>query len=279
MKLGINSYTFMWSIGFKGPNPAYPDQEARPAAPLTPMGLLEKARELGVHLVQTGPNLGLEKLNEPELERFVQTAHDWGLTLEVGTRGLDEDQLTRQVALARRLGASLIRTLPEIGGKYASQAGQLLPALRRVQPLLEHQQVRLAVETGRLPASDFKAALDEINSPFVGAVLDTVNSLAVPEGWKYVAEIMAPHTMCLHYKDFVIKRAWSMMGFVCEGAPSGQGQVETSWLLNTLKASPYDFNVLCELWPPEQASLAATIQMEQAWAAQSIPYLRQYIPN
>jgi len=195
----------------------------------------------------------------------------------VGTRGLDEEHLTRQVALARRLGATLIRTLPEIGGKYATDARQLPPVLRRLLPLLEREHVRLAVETGRLPAVDFKAALDEVNSPWVGAVLDTVNSLAVPEGWKHVAAVMAPHTMCLHYKDFIIKRAWSMMGFICEGMPAGQGLVEAGWLLETLKASPYDFNVICELWPPEQTTLEDTIQLEQQWAAQSIPFLLQHI--
>src|SRR5690242_17453714 len=108
MKLGINSYTFMWSIGFKGPNPAYPDREARPAAPLTPLGLLEKARELGVGLVQTGPNLPLDQLSEPDLDAFIQRAREWGIALEVGTRGLDEPHLARQIALAQRLGAGLI---------------------------------------------------------------------------------------------------------------------------------------------------------------------------
>ena len=59
MKLGINSYTFMWSIGFQGANPAYPDKAARPAQPLTALGLLEKARQLGVSVVQTGTQPGV----------------------------------------------------------------------------------------------------------------------------------------------------------------------------------------------------------------------------
>jgi len=101
----------------------------------------------------------------------------------------------------------------------------------------------------------------------------------MPEGWKHVAAVMAPHTMCLHYKDFIIKRAWHMMGFICEGLPAGQGQVEAAWLFDTLKASPYDFNVLIEVWAPEQASLADTIRLEQQWAAEGAAYLRRTIPN
>ena len=47
MKLGIGSYALMWSIGFKGPNPTYPEKEARPTHPLTALGLLQKARVSG----------------------------------------------------------------------------------------------------------------------------------------------------------------------------------------------------------------------------------------
>jgi 3-oxoisoapionate decarboxylase len=279
LKLGINTYTYMWSIGFQGANPAYPDRAARPAAPLTALGLLEKARELGIHLVQTGPNLPLDRLPESELERFIRAAREWDIALELGTRGLDPAHVVRQVTLAKRLGVTLIRTLPEIGGQYAREARQLLPALAELRPVLERDGIRLAVETGRLPAAELKAVLDEIDSPLIGVVLDTVNSLAVPEGWKDVARALAPHTMCLHYKDFVIKRAWHMMGFICEGTSSGQGQVDARWLLETLTASPYDFNVIIELWPPEQASLEDTVRLEHQWAEKSVPYLRQYIPN
>src|ERR1035438_1018875 len=59
MKLGIGTYSYMWAIGFDG---------ARPASPMTAMALLEKARGLGVRVVQYGPNLSLESLSEVELD-------------------------------------------------------------------------------------------------------------------------------------------------------------------------------------------------------------------
>jgi len=42
MKLGINSYTYMWAIGFKGPNAAYPDREARPSGASDGPGVIGK---------------------------------------------------------------------------------------------------------------------------------------------------------------------------------------------------------------------------------------------
>jgi len=279
VKLGVNTYTYMWSIGFKGPNPAFPDSEARPDTPLTALGLLEKAHAFGLNLVQTGPNLPVDKLPAAEFETFIQTAREWGIKLELGTRGLDYDHLVKQVAVAKRMGAKLIRTLPEIAGKYATDARLIPPVVRQIVPVLEREGVRLAIENGKTPAADLRAALDEVNSPHVGLVLDMVNSLAIPEGWKYVTQRLAPHTMCVHYKDFTIKRAWHMMGFICEGMPAGQGLVETEWLLNELKASPYDYNVIIELWPPEQSKLQDTINLEQAWAVESVPYLRKFIKD
>jgi len=279
MQLGVNTYTYMWSIGFQGPNPAFPDMAARPARPLTAMGLLEKAHSLGLHLVQTGPNLPLEKLPEAELDAFIEKAQEWGIALELGTRGVDESHLKKMVPLAKRMGAKLIRTLPEIGGKYVTDASLLPPEVCKSIALLEAEGIALGIENGRIPALEFRDALDEIGSPKVGVILDMVNSLAVPEGWKYVTTTLAPHTMCVHYKDFTIKRAWHMMGFICEGTPAGKGMVEPEWLLNELKVSPYDFNVIIELWPPEQPDLEDTIALEQAWAVESVPFLRGYIPN
>jgi len=279
MKLGINSYTYMWSIGFQGVNPAYPEKAACPASPLKPLDLLRKAHDLGVHLVQTGPNLMLEQSSEVDIEKFIQTAKSWNIVLELGTRGLDYDHLVSQVALAKRMGAMLIRTLPEINSQYVSDARQLLPSILLILPTLEREGVRLAIENGKIPASDLRSVLDEIHSPLVGIVLDIANSLAVPEGWKEVTRLLAPHTMCLHYKDFTIQRSWHNMGFICEGAPAGQGMVETKWLLETLQASPYDFNIIVELWPPEQPNLEDTIALEQQWAVESVSFLRNYIQD
>jgi sugar phosphate isomerase/epimerase len=268
-KLGINTYTFMWSIGFKG---------AQPDKPMTAVGLLEKARELGVSVLQVGPNLPLAALPEPELDRFAQQARDWDIELELGTRGIEADHLRRQVALARRIGASLLRTIPEVSGATPDMK-QLPHYLRDILPVLNSDGVTLGLENGKIPAEELRSMLEDFGDPHLGIVLDTVNSLAVPEGWKHVTKVLAPYTVCLHFKDFVVQRVWHMMGFTVEGRPAGKGQVDTPWLLNTLRDAGARFNVILELWPPEQKTLRETIDLEHTWAAESIPYLRQYVKD
>ncbi len=279
MKLGINSYTYMWSIGFKGVHPDFPYREARPSEPLTAVGLLEKAKELGVRLVQTGPNLPVDHLPEEDLTKFIEIAQVWGIELELGTRGLDTEHLLRQVGLAKRMGANLIRTLPEVGGKYVVSGKKIASVLKEIVPLLEQEGIRLAIENGRIPVDELCAALEAVGSQHVGVVLDMVNSLAVPEGWKEVTRTLAPYTMNVHYKDFSIRRAWHMMGFICEGTPAGRGMVEIEWLLETLQVSPHDFNVIVELWTPEQETVDQTAALEQEWAVESVSCLRKFILN
>lgn len=267
MKLGINTYAFMWSIGFEG---------ARPAKPMSAMGLLEKGHELGVDVVQYGPNLPLDQLSDAELNALIQQARDWHIDLELATRGLEIDHLTRQVKLAKRIGSPFVRTIPEVGGKGVD-AKATLPYLREILPLLKAEGINLAVENGKIPALDLKWLIEELNDPHFGILLDTTNSLAVPEGWRYVAEILAPYLMSLHCKEFIIKRVWHMMGFICEGRPTGQGQLDVPWLLEQCKRSRFPYNVILELWPPEQKTLQETIDLEHAWAKESIPYLRQFV--
>lgn len=270
MKLGIGTYCYMWSIGFEG---------AAPARPMTAMDLLEKARELGVCVVQYGPNLNLLALPAGEVDRLAGQARDWGITLELATRGLEADHLLGQLALAKRIGSTLLRTIPEHGGQPTA-AKDVPGHVRSVLPQFEAAGIRLGLENGKIPAALLGATIEELASPYLGVVLDTVNSLAVPEGYKEVTRELAPYTICLHYKPFVVRRVWSMMGFTVESRPAGQDQVDAAWLLETVKsAARAPFNVILELWPPEQKRLQETIDLEQAWAVESVRYLRQFIAD
>jgi 3-oxoisoapionate decarboxylase len=271
MKLGIGTYCYMWAIGFK-----FGDKEAKPVQPMTAMGLLQRAVELDIHLVQYGPNLSLGAVNDRELEELIACARQSNVEFEVGTRGLETDHLRRQVEIAKLTGSKLIRTIPEIGGKPID-AKEVPQYLKQIIPLLEKEGVKLGLETGKIPAKELAWALDEVKSPQLGVVLDMANSLAISEGWRYVTEILAPYTICLHHKEFIVLRVWYMMGFTIEGRPAGTGQVDTPWLLDTLDRAGANYNVILEVWPPEQPTIEQSIALEDKWVRESISYLRQFI--
>jgi len=124
-----------------------------------------------------------------------------------------------------------------------------------------------------------RAQLAQIKSPYLGVVLDTVNSLQVSEGYKEVTRLLAPYVISLHAKEFWTERVWTMMGFTVGGRPVGQGQLDVPWLLETLKAAGAEFNVIIELWPPQLATPDESAAQEQAWVRQSVAYLRRYIKD
>ena len=268
MKLGVGTYTFMWAIGFNG---------AAPAKPMTAADLLARARELDVRLVQYGPNLSLGSLQRDELDHVLAKAREWKIEIEVGTRGVEADRLRPNIALAVRCGSTLLRSVPELEGGRVPSVNELVAYLRQIEPDLRAAGVRLALENSLMPAADLRRALDEVGSPFCGVTLDTVNSLAIPEGTRHVATQLARWTHCLHIKDFAVRREWHMMGFRVEGRPAGEGQLNVPWLLEELGAAGAKCNAVLELWPPEQSTLEETIRLEERWARQSIAYLRRFI--
>jgi sugar phosphate isomerase/epimerase len=270
MTLGLGTYAYMWSIGFPG---------AHPEKPLGALDLLLRAREFGVKLVQIGPNLPLERLSPGDLNEIAERAQKWGIQIELATRGLETQHLTGQLALCERLGAKLLRTIPELDDGRVPAREEMAERLHSIAPALAVSKVKLALENGKIPAEVLRQVLEAIASPWVGITLDTVNSLAIPEGWRQVATILAPYTMCLHVKDFVVQRLWHMMGFLVEGRPAGRGQLDIPWLLNTLKSASASPSVILEVWPPEQKSLEETITLEHSWVCESIPYLRRFIPG
>jgi 3-oxoisoapionate decarboxylase len=268
MKLGISSYTYMWSIGFPG---------AEPANPLSALGLLDRAVELGVRVVQFGPNLPVAKLPENELQRVVAHMHEHKLQIELATRTLDLEHLRSQLRLARTLECVILRSVPESHSGDVLSLSSVEQSLRGIIPELEERPVRLTLENGRIPARLLAELLDRLNCDRIGITLDTVNSLAIPEGIEEVVQTLAPYTCNLHIKDFIVRREWHTMGFVVEGRPAGEGQLNVPRLLQVLSSAGARFNAILELWPPQQRTLCETVALEQQWARDSVRYLRTLI--
>jgi sugar phosphate isomerase/epimerase len=270
MKLGISTYAYTWSIGIKGVEPAYR---------MTVLDVLQKAHELGVKVVQVGPNLPLDRLTQQEFDTVLQKAREWEIELELGTCGLEYRHLVRWISLADRAGARLLRTTPESAEGEVPSSSAMKRDLGAIIPELATRSVRLALENYKLPTKLLAGTLAELHSPWLGATLDTVNSMGVPEGIEHVVRTLAPHTFCLHIKEFVVRRMWHMLGFTVEGAPVGKGQLDLPWLLETLRAAGVSPNAILEVWVPQQKTLEETIALEQAWVIESINFLRRYIPD
>jgi sugar phosphate isomerase/epimerase len=270
MRLGISSYTYTWAIGVPGSPPAHP---------MDALGLLLKAADLGLGLVQYADNLPLDELSYSQIKRLDQMALERSIGIEVGTRGVAPNHLLTYLSLAERFGSSIVRIVVDRADHHPSEA-EIVASLRAVMPDYERAGVCLAIENhDRFRARALTRLLEQIDSPSAGICLDTVNSFGALEGPEAVLAELGPWVVNLHIKDFTIGRPEHKMGFTVEGRPAGQGRLDVPWLLETLCGLGRDPNAILELWTPPQEDLAATIALEDRWAAVSVEYLRQVIPG
>jgi len=270
MKLGISSWTFPWAIGVPGYLPDHP---------MTALGLLDRAAELGVRVVQIADNLPLAALPPSGLERLAQHAASLAIGIEVGTRGIAPENLRTHLRLARHFRSPIVRVVVDTK-EHRPSPDDVVAILRPLLPEFEQAGVCLAIENhDRFKARMLARILGQLGSRSVGVCLDTANSFGALEGPDVVVKTLGSLTLNLHVKDFAIRRSSSNMGFVVEGCAAGQGMLDVPWLLKQMVALRRDPNAIIELWTPSEPDLHETINKEAAWAQTSVQYLRQLIPD
>ena len=268
MRLGIGTYTFAWAIGVPG---------SPPAKPMNAFDLLNEAARLKVKVVQFCDNLPLVKLTEPELAAFHQRVRALGLEVELGTRGLGPENLRANLRLAQRFGCRFLRLVIDSPGDEPS-AEAAVARLQPIMPEFEAAGVCLALENhDRFRSAALAGMVEQLGRDRAGICLDTVNSFGALEGPEVVVENLGPYTLCLHIKDFVVRRVGHQMGFVVEGCAAGSGRLNVPWLLEVLEPDLHPFNAILETWVTPGDSLAETIARERAWAEDGVRYLRELI--
>jgi 3-oxoisoapionate decarboxylase len=266
MILGIGSYTFTWAVGVPGHIPPYPLDE---------MGLIGKASELGVGLIQIADNLPLDKMDDKRIDKLVSAAAASGMMLEAGSNRMTADRLEQYIGIADRIGSGILRFVID-GEGYAPPLNQIVSIIRDAEPELKRRNIILALENhDRLLSREFAEIIERAGTSNAGICLDCANSLGAGEGIREVVETLAPYTVNLHLKEILIRRKFHRMGFDVEGKPFGQGQLPLEWILSKLTNACR--TAIVELWTPPEENIEGTILKESSWAGQSIRYLRNFI--
>jgi sugar phosphate isomerase/epimerase len=266
MKLGISSYTYTWAIGWPGQSPH---------DPMGCEGLLGKALELGLSLMQIADNLPLDQMSVDELEGFYRSAAEQGVALEAGARGMTESRLEEYIRIAGVIRSGILRFVID-GPDSSPDIPAILGIIRNALPALKEHDVVLALENHeRLKAADFAGIVEKLGSDHVGICLDTVNSLGAGEGLDTVVALLGPLTVNLHVKDFCIKRLGHKMGFIIEGSPAGEGMLDLPRILAHVRERCR--SAILELWTPPGDKPEDTLAREDEWAKKSISYLKRWI--
>lgn len=267
MRLGIGSYTYPWAVGVPG---------SRPDTPMGVLDLLHRAVELGVEVVQICDNL---PMSAAMVEQVANRAGELGLVIELGTRGIDPNHLQQQRAFAQRLGSPFLRVVMDTSEHHPSP-DEVVNTLVPLMPQFHAAGVSLAIENhDRFPARVLRSILDQIGSAHVGICLDTANSLGCLEDINTVLDALADRVLNIHVKDVVARRVESNLGFVIEGKPAGQGQVDIPSLLARFRGRSPTPSITLEQWVPPCDDLNQTIAREAEWARLGVNYLKGLLRN
>jgi len=268
MKLGLSSYTYTWAVGVPG---------SMPRKTLTARGLVDKATESGLELLQIADNLPLEILSSEELNDLRQYSLMKGVTIEMGGRGLTPEHTLKCLEAAELLKSPLLRMVID-GQNFEPDITEISAIVRDLLPEFKSRNIKLAIENhDRLRACEFEKIIQNVGSDLVGICLDSVNSMGAGEGFEEVSKILIPYTINFHVKDFSIRRLSHKMGIIIEGTPAGQGRLNISEVVAQLRETGKCRSAILELWTPPDEDIENTIAREDKWAQESIEYMKGII--
>lgn len=258
MTPGLGSYAFRWAIGMK---------DRAPDRPMSALEVLKTAADLGFAVVQYADNLPLHRLAEAELDALARAAVDRRVAIEVGIGGFDRGLAARYVDVARRFKARILRVAFE--ADHAARSDDALAAdLQGLLPAARDAGVKIAVENHfGFPAARLARLVDRIDDEALGVCLDVANSICAGEWPAETVRLLAPRTINLHLKDYVIRPDPYGVGFRIEGAPLGEGRTDIAGVLDALQGRP--ISVIYEHWLPWPGDAATAAAHELDWAARA----------
>lgn len=261
--IGLGSYAFFWRHSDRAPRP------------LTLIDELRMTRESGLGVFQICDYAPLLEMSERELRSAKAVADDLGLTIELGTKGIDVDHLTRFAELAALFDARLVRSMVLPIDRESGLAG-VEEELRRILPRYADAGITLALETyEQLPSAELVSLIESIGSPVLGICLDPANNVAALEHPRDVVERCAPYTKNLHIKDFAFTRTGGWVGFTLEGTPLGTGLLDLDHLLTTVDPPGRGITMITEHWLTWRGDYPETARLESEWTDATITTLKE----
>ena len=268
-ELGISSWTFPWAAGAAaGP---------QPEKKMSPLELLKRAVELDVQVVQIADNMPMELLSKEQLHELKCFAIESKITIEVGTKGLDTNHLTKMIEIAMFLEAKILRTLPVLFGEKIGMA-EVESNIKKILPQIENKEITIVLEnTEAFLVEEYKTLMEKINHPQFRMCLDAANAIGRLEGPYYFLDTLVKYCANYHFKDIKSVRSSTLMGFSVEGTVSGQGEIPLKYALSRLMEHNIYTSVILEQWPPLLDNLSDTLTNEQKMAEESIEYLKSIL--
>ena len=262
MTIGLGTYAFFWQWHDTAENP------------LTLPAMIDRTADFGVSLFQICDYPLLDSYQLDDLDRVRNHASRRNVKLELGTRGVQPEHLRRYLNIARRLDATMLRSMINTSDHRPSPA-EAIDLLRSVAPTFEDAGVTIALETyEQVPVGTLVDVVRRVDSAAIGICLDPANCVAALELPTATVEAVAPYVCNVHVKDFAFSRRDGWVGFTLAGCPLGAGLLDYQHLVKTTRATKRNLSQIIEHWLPWQGDSASTIRTENQWNLHNLNYLR-----
>jgi sugar phosphate isomerase/epimerase len=261
MPVGLGTYAFFWRASEHAP------------APLTPEEMLTRTRELGGEVFQFCDYPPIEAFGQDRLAAIRALAEEYGIALELGTRGVRPGHLRRYLDLADALGARFVRSMLN-AADHRPGVAEATALLAETVPEYAARGVTLGLETyEQVATDDLLAVVRGVGSDHLGVCLDPANCVARLERPTDVVEATAPYVVNLHVKDFAFSRRDGWVGFTLAGCPLGEGLLDYGHLAAAVRPEARGISQIVEHWLPWQGDYAATAELEARWTEHCITTL------
>ena len=236
--IGMHSYGFAWKAA----------KEGKPGVKFTgALTFLEYACRIGAAGVQVviRPD---ERDDTPRIRaRAEQLRMFFESQLSVPKDDADLARFETEVKVIRAAGSTVARTAILGTRRYESLKSAVefrdfkeraTRSLVLAEPVLKKHGVRLAIENHKdYVATELVEVLRKLGSEWIGACVDTGNSLALLEDPYAVVEALAPFAVTTHIKDMAVQEYAD--GFLLSEVPPGDGFLDLPRMIATLrKANP-----------------------------------------
>ncbi|MGL3111912.1 sugar phosphate isomerase/epimerase family protein [Bradyrhizobium sp. BR 1432] len=128
-----------------------------------------------------------------------------GLLIDIETRGTDVAHLSDCLAMAANVGAGHLRTYTKGSSDRRQRVSEAKRSLSQVSPIAERVGIPVLLENHEdLCGAEVAEILSSVNSPWIRALFDYVNSILFFEHPCHALEAMQPWVCSAHLKDCVL---------------------------------------------------------------------------
>ncbi|UCH22893.1 MAG: sugar phosphate isomerase/epimerase [Deltaproteobacteria bacterium] len=261
---------------------------------MSTFGLFDEAVRLGLEGLHLDDGV-LESLDEAYLKEVCAAARERGLYLEynfsmdLGGMGIGiQHVLDEAIATAQALGADIVKVSMDLKRPRPVSASRFHPdvmaqmnafasRLKASAPAASAAGVRIAVENHCDSFSEeILWLLDLVDSPVVGACVDTVNALMVMEDPMKAIENLAPRALTNHFRDDRIE--FQRYGCKLKGTALGEGDIDMkrAYEIIRTKSAMRRINIETEMEIPLD-SMEVALRMEKETVERSIRYCREVL--